>query len=297
MPDPHLSLSPSEGPDNLSPSSANLPKRKHPWLAGLLSLFFPGLGQLYNRQPIKGTLMAMSLSLLGFLVITSKVILIPAGLLAIAVASFGARLFIVGDAIYRARKPSLTVWTRSSSWGAQLVMIVVIVLPTFFPTSQSLLTYFRAFKVPSISMCPTICVGERIVADMEAYKNRTPQRGELVMLRTKFEQPLFIKRVIAIGGDTVKQGTAGEILVNGNPLPTVPTCGKPDMERTAAEPTISFCPVSVPVGSLFVIGDNLDHSLDSRTPAFGLVTQDQIRGRPLYLYWSSQLSRIGCRVH
>jgi hypothetical protein len=45
-----------------------------------------------------------------------------------------------------------------------------------------------------------------------------------------------------------------------------------------------------------MIGDNLGNSFDSRIPEFGLVPLDEIRGRPLFLYWSSKLSRIGCPV-
>jgi len=52
----------------------------------------------------------------------------------------------------------------------------------------------------------------------------------------------------------------------------------------------------VPEDSFFVIGDNLEHSLDSRFPEFGLVASNQLRGKALFLYWSSRESRIGCPI-
>jgi len=42
---------------------------------------------------------------------------------------------------------------------------------------------FVGFKVPSASMCPTICIGERIAADMHAYKSKAPLRGDLVLIK------------------------------------------------------------------------------------------------------------------
>jgi type IV secretory pathway protease TraF len=53
----------------------------------------------------------------------------------------------------------------------------------------------------------------------------------------------------------------------------------------------------VPASSFFVVGDNSTNSYDSRIPGFGLVTLDQVRGRPVYIYWSTGKSRIGCAVN
>jgi hypothetical protein len=85
----------------------------------------------------------------------------------------------------------------------------------------------KPFKVPTASMCPTICEGERIMADLEAYKDRPPEPGDLVMLEINPGKPLFIKRVIAVGGDIVKQGSHGEVLVNGIPIPQPTICSSP----------------------------------------------------------------------
>jgi signal peptidase I len=56
-----------------------------------------------------------------------------------------------------------------------------------------------------------------------------------------------------------------------------------------------FETVKVPEGSLFVVGDNLDNSYDSRH--FGFVSLDKVKGKALLIYWSSNTSRIGCKLN
>lgn len=172
----------------------------------------------------------------------------------------------------------------------------VVVLVYFALDPEGTAKNIRAYKVPSISMCPTICTGERILADADAYDSKAPQRGDIVLVRTHFSEALFIKRVIGISGDSVREGAGGEILVNGKPLPAIPNCGKPKITGGSEGLIMHFAPVTVPAGQFFVIGDNLRNSFDSRATEFGYIAQDELRGRPLYLYWSLDFSRIGCRV-
>jgi signal peptidase I len=42
---------------------------------------------------------------------------------------------------------------------------------------------FRAFVIPSVSMCPTICLNERMIADMSAFQNTRPHHGDLIVLK------------------------------------------------------------------------------------------------------------------
>jgi signal peptidase I len=155
---------------------------------------------------------------------------------------------------------------------------------------------FAAFKIPSASMCPTICMGERIVADMHAFKSRPLQRGDLILLKHPSSEGLFVKRVIAVPGDTVAPGASGSIRVNGNAFNPPAPCGLPIWEKKDSADYSTFPSISVPTGSVFVVGDNLSNSFDSRVPEFGAVSTDMVRGKPLFLYWSPSTSRIGCSV-
>ena len=270
-------------------------KRKKPWLAAILSLVFPGLGQLYNRQPVKAFVIAVALCLTGFMVLISRILLSPIGLI-FGLGLLIARVLIAGDALYCAKKSDQATPLRGQGRAVYAAIAAVVIVTSFYPTTESLHKYFRAFKVPSISMCPTICENERIVADMEAYKKNPPQPGDLTLLLPEIGGPLYIKRVIAIGGDRVTQHQSGGIEVNGKPLPPIPRQCKTKIIVEPDDGRIVFDPVTVPRDTYFVLGDNLNHSLDSRTPDFGFVTNEQIRGKPVYLYWSSDFSRIGCRV-
>jgi signal peptidase I len=147
-------------------------------------------------------------------------------------------------------------------------------------------------------MCPTICEQERIVADMHAYRMRNPQRGDLIVLKHEPMSSLLIKRVIGLPGDVVSQ-TGDTILVNGQALKIAEqskVCGQPRRETFSASAAIIFEETRITAGAFFVVGDNLPNSFDSRTQAFGVVTQDQIEGRPLFIYWSPGKSRIGCTL-
>jgi signal peptidase I len=84
--------------------------------------------------------------------------------------------------------------------------------------------------------------------------------------------------------------------VNGQSISLPEPCGHGETKNDSVSAAIHFDAVKVPQDSLFVIGDNLNNSFDSRFPEFGFVNLDQVRGKPLYLYWSLEKSRIGCPV-
>jgi signal peptidase I len=147
-------------------------------------------------------------------------------------------------------------------------------------------------------MCPTLCIGDRIVADMRAYRSTPPQRGDLILLQHPSSRALFVKRVIAMPGDTVAPGPNGSILVAGQPFVPPPPCANRSVhpQRINSDDYAAFRSTLVPQGTYFVVGDDLANSFDSRVPEFGQLTPEMVRGKPLYIYWSSDLRRIGCRL-
>jgi signal peptidase I len=102
-----------------------------------------------------------------------------------------------------------------------------------------------------------------------------------------------VKRVVAIGGDTI-EGINRKIIVNGQ-LVTEPFSRHTLAPGTNPEMD-SFGPLTVPVGKYFVMGDNRDISLDSRSPDFGLLDAQAITGKPLYIYRSSIKGRVGRKL-
>jgi len=283
--------SPQPTPQARPPSRA-----KKVALAGLSSLFIAGMGQLYNRQPRKAFCMALTIPILLVLVARTRILFSFATLLAFFTILIGWRLFIVAEAAYSA-------WTAKKQETAlprprvtYPLVAVVLLLVALYPSYDEFKrwTGFAAFKVLSASMCPTICLGERIVADMGAYKSKSPERGDLILLKHSSSPALFIKRVIGVPGDIVAPGPNGTILINGKLVSLPKVCGSSVQQKYDPANYPIFKSTRVAEGAFFVIGDNLGNSFDSRIPEFGPVVSDQIRGKPVYLYWSPDYSRIGC---
>lgn len=164
----------------------------------------------------------------------------------------------------------------------------------------------QAFYIPSASMEPTLLVGDRVLVEKVSYRFGEPGRGDVVVfekdlgllgapraggdersalgritdaVRGLFGFPTggeqdFIKRVIAVGGDTI-EGRNGIVYLNGEPLdePYLP-------EGTH---TSDFGPTTVPEGMIFVMGDNRGNSDDSRS--FGPVPVDTVVGHAFLLIW------------
>lgn len=143
-------------------------------------------------------------------------------------------------------------------------------------------------------MCPAICKDEGMIVSLDAFDSRAPQRGEVILFDRDAGMTKFVKRVVAVGGDTVALGPNGTVLVNGNKFKFPESCGAPTPTNYQDAASLTFEPQKLPEGTYFVIGDNLNNSYDSRS--FGLVRRDQVRGKALLIYWSSSISRIGCRI-
>ena len=139
--------------------------------AFLLSLLVPGLGQIYNRQPRKGLLMAITIPVLEISVIESRLLLFFWGLVLLFSVLQGWRLLIAGEASHSAwkmgkpestfRKPKVTL---SILIG---IVILLALLPAISPYTQ-LLSYFRAFRVLR-SRCARPCVQAN--ASLETWRH------------------------------------------------------------------------------------------------------------------------------
>jgi signal peptidase I len=271
-------------------------------IAAVASLLVPGLGQVYAKRPWRGLVMALSLTAVVFLTGEFRFWTTFVGLISFLLVSILFRLYIVVEAGYLAttRNRLKSSGPRNSRVLAAAMTIIVLLLGAY-PAPDYLMrrfSYFRAFKVPSVSMCPTVCEGERIVAEMDAFLKSGPGRGDVILMKHETSDALFLKRVIGVGGDLVS-ARAGAILVNGQALARpepLGGCRATTKQLLPNDELPFFDPVKVPPSSFFVIGDNWPNSYDSRIPGFGFVTPSQVRGRPIFIYWSSTHTRIGCTI-
>jgi signal peptidase I len=154
----------------------------------------------------------------------------------------------------------------------------------------------QAFKIPSGSMIPTLLIGDHILVnkftygiqipftDKRIFVFNYPQRGDVVVF--KFPQDPsrdFIKRVIAKGGDTVEVLNR-EVYVNKKKLDETYIQHTDSGDGKDTVPRDSMSVLTVPINKIFVMGDNRDHSYDSRF--WGFVDISQVRGEALFIYWS-----------
>jgi signal peptidase I len=176
-------------------------------------------------------------------------------------------------------------------------LVIAIVLKTFV---------VQAFYIPSVSMLPTLQVGDRILVNRLAYRFGDIERGDVVVFAdpnpdgthergivggvvhflaqgigiVRPDDDDFIKRVIGLPGEVIEI-RRGTVYVDGMPLEE-PYVNQEELS------TADFPPTSVPDGMLFVMGDNRNHSGDSRyqPPAgLGFVPIDRVIGKAVVTIW------------
>jgi signal peptidase I len=138
--------------------------------------------------------------------------------------------------------------------------------------------FMRLPEVSGLSMEPHIHSGEYVLINTFAYRFGGPHRGEIVAFRHEGDdRQVFIKRVIGLPGDRIAIDR-GRVSVNGAKLDE-PYVRDPD-DR-------SFAEITVPGGSVYVLGDNRANSEDSRS--FGAVGDEDLVGRAVAGVWPPHL--------
>ena len=137
------------------------------------------------------------------------------------------------------------------------------------------------YSIPSRSMAPTLDAGDQIV--VTRYLRSEPERGDVIVFRSpRGGDELMVKRVVAVPGDLV-DSRLGRVRIGGHTLP------EPYVMRPAATGAIES--QIVPAERYFVLGDNRDDSIDSRS--WGYVPREAIVGRARMILWSSDMLQAG----
>jgi signal peptidase I len=194
-----------------------------------------------------------------------------------------------------------------------IALVLAVVIKTFL---------VQAFFIPSSSMEKTLhgcpgCSGDRVLVNKLTYRFHDPRPGDVVVFRgpeswdpevhiaspsnfvqrglrsvgqlVGIAQPNekdFIKRVIAVGGQTVQCcDPQGRVMVDGRPLdePYIYTDGEQDLRLA------QFGPITVPPGRLWVMGDHRNASADSRVHItdqnLGTISVDDVIGKAFIIVW------------
>lgn len=173
------------------------------------------------------------------------------------------------DALREELKRSRYRRSYAAAMRHTLAMLVLIVAASL---AVSWL-FLPAMRLHSDAMAPTLERGDVVVALKHAAYNP----GDMVAFYD--QDKLMVRRIIARGGDTVQVTEGGSVLVNGQLLD----------EPYVSSPALGVCdidmPLTVPEGQLFVMGDQREASVDSRSTAMGCVAQEQIVGRVFLRAW------------
>lgn len=227
------------------------------------------------------------------------------------------------DRLFRRKKPGpMGTGRRKDPWLIEYskaffpVILVVFVLRSFI---------VEPFRIPSGSMLPSLHIGDFILVNKFSYGVRlpiinkkivevsSPERGDVMVFRFPHDNSInFIKRVVGLPGDQIEYREK-RVYLNGTPVPVEPKgevdlsavskrgyIGKRYLETLDAtaheiivDPKKQTTETSyvVPEGHYFVMGDNRDHSNDSRY--WGFVPEKNIIGKAFFIWFSWDLEGSG----
>jgi signal peptidase I len=186
------------------------------------------------------------------------------------------------------RKENTKSRIRESIEAVIIAVLIALIIRTFV---------IGNYEIPSGSMKPTLLVGDRILVSKFIYGIKipyfrktiisitNPKRGDVVVFIYPVDRSKdFIKRVVGLAGDTLEIKNK-KIFINGKEYnDSYGVYRDSIIYRQTTNSRDNFGPVTVPEGSIFVMGDNRDDSFDSRF--WGFVNLQDVEGKAFIIYWS-----------
>lgn len=166
-----------------------------------------------------------------------------------------------------------------------IIYIGIVVILSFLAV-----TYVgQRTRVDGHSMETTLYDGDNLWVDKLSFRFRDPQRYEIVVFPFKYKKnTYYIKRIIGLPGETV-QVKEGYVYINGEKL------DEHYGNELMNDPGIAAAPITLGEDEYFVLGDNRNHSSDSRTESVGVLKREDLIGRAWVRIWP--LNRLGVIRH
>jgi len=154
--------------------------------------------------------------------------------------------------------------------GGWLLYILIIIGLTYL-----IITFVgQRTRVSGSSMETTLSNGDNLIVDKLTYHFKEPKRYDIIVFPYKYEEnTYYIKRIIGLPGETV-QVIDGYTYINGEQL-VGDIYGAEVMEAAG----IAAEPITLGEDEYFVLGDNRNHSSDSRDPSVGILKRKDLMGR------------------
>ncbi len=286
------------------PTTIDVPQ-SHPrnaFLAGLFSLVFPGLGQVYNGQIKKGIFYFALSYLIPAIFAVTRWATSFTGVIIFMAIGISFLLIMVIDAILNAKKQKFYTLRPYNKWYNYVLIAIFISTMTFVFDMKKMIG-IQSYIAQTTANNPTILVGDWIVTDTKAYEKNTPKTGDLVTF-TKEDGQLFMYRIVGLPNDTIS--LKDNIVSINNKLSKSKFIADRNVEGinfSELEETFpnghshriykskeefdngmkNMNDFVVPTDSIFVLGDSRDNALDSRY--IGCVAKNQITGKIKFSYW------------
>ena len=172
----------------------------------------------------------------------------------------------------RKRKKEKSLLREIIGWIVYLAFLII--------ATQFIITYLgQRTKVIGDSMEPILHNADHLIVDKVTYRFKNPERYDIIVFPYRYKEGTFyIKRIIGLPGERI-QILEGQVYINGKKLDE--SYGNEEMKYAGiAETTITLG-----YDEYFVLGDNRNHSSDSRFEDVGVVKKEEFTGRAILRIW------------
>ena len=175
-----------------------------------------------------------------------------------------------------------SIWRELGGWLLYLLVIMGL--------SFLIITFVgQRSRVDGSSMETTLSDGDNLIVDKISYRFRDPKRYEIIVFPYQYkENTYYIKRIIGLPGETV-QVKDGYVYINGEQL------DEHHGNELMVDPGTAAEPITLGEDEYFVLGDNRNHSSDSREETVGVINRDNLVGRAWIRIWP--FSKFGVIKH
>lgn len=285
-------------------------KPRNPKLAFFLALIGPGFGQIYNGQIKKGILFLGIELLLPFFYGFTKLGVFFIGFISILIINFSFRIYLIYDATTNAKKLKNFKPKPYTTWYYFLGIVVGVYTILWFYDTNAIVG-IKSFKIPTTSNEPTIQVGDKLIADLNAFDDLQPNYGDIVIFQKKDSLNPWIYRIVGLPNDRIEIKN-NFLIINGKKCNTsfikdtkseefavkeyeeeLPNGHKHKIYmfmKTFADNEKAEQKIVIPQKSYYLLGDNRDNAMDSRY--IGVIKEEEIIGKVVFSYWGKTTDRI-----
>lgn len=269
-------------------------KPRKPVISFLLSLIFPGLGQVYNGSPLRGIVFYCGFWALLIGLALGGLIFSLRGMISLAVIAVLAQVLISVDAAVGAARRGVVRMRWYNRWYLYLCVVLVghlVLTPAIDWVARYQTVGLRTYRMAARSMMPALGKGDCVLVKLRPYARDSPQRGDIIVFPYPGDKSKpYLKRIIGLPGEQLEIKDKA-VFINGRGIDDPWGVVDRHMPPQTVPMRDNYGPITIPDGTVFVMGDNRDFSHDSRF--WGCVEIKDISGKALFIYWSEDPNRIG----